>query len=107
MSLDYGLLRSDTLLKQGCKIIEGVLVFNHTGQVPLPLVLWEQTLQDPEVDERHSSVGSEGRMSWTGESQGCALICCRNTYQPLLPPDAALPYHPPPHRAACICHEFI
>lgn len=25
MSLDYGLLRSDTLLKQGCKIIEGVL----------------------------------------------------------------------------------
>lgn len=75
--------------------------------VPLPLVLREQTLQGPEVDEGHSSVRSEGGMSWTGECQGCALSCHRNTCQPFLPPDAALLCHPSPHRAACICCEFV
>lgn len=72
--------KCQSLLKQGHKTIEGLLkVFNHAGGTFANVVLWDQTLRGPEVVEGHSSVRSEGGMSWTAEYQGCALSCYRNT----------------------------
>lgn len=105
-----------SLLTQGCKTIKGLFNFFLTMQgVPLPTLFCGSRpceVQKLMGAQQHHKRGRGELDRWAPRLPGRALSCYRNPWahvpwQPFLSPDAALLYHPPPDRAACICCEFI